>query len=163
MKRMRLMVVVAGAIVAGSWIVALAQYGSPVQAQTEATGPLQDKGVKAMNLMTSTGGFSARAEVPLAMTGQKVQIEPGGETARQMFLMPAFVYVLDGVLTVDSEAGATGVKGLQYYAGGQAVALPPTGTWLHFYNSGMTPVSFIVLYVGAPGAPPVRKAAPAAE
>lgn len=159
MKRMRLIAVVTGALVAGSWIAALAQYGgAPVIAQTESTGPVQDKGVKALNLVTSTGGFAYRSEIPLAMSGQKVQIEPGGQTARQMFLVPAFVYVLDGVLTVDSEAGATGVKGLQYYAGGQAVALPPTGTWLYFYNSGQVPATFIVLYVGPPGAPTVRKA-----
>ena len=159
MKRMRLIVVVAGALVGGSWIAALAQYGSaPVVAQAQSTGPVQDKGVKATNLVTSTGGFSARSEVPLAMSGQKFQIDPGGETANQMFLVAAFVYVLDGVLTVDSEAGPTGVKGLQYYAGGQAVALPPTGTWLHFYNSGQTPVTFIVLYVGPPGATPIKKA-----
>ena len=159
MKRMRLIVVVTSALVAGSWIAALAQYGgAPVIAQTESTGPVKDKGVKALNLVTSTGGFSYRSEIPLAMSGQKVQIEPGGETARQMFLVPAFIYVVDGVLTVDSEAGSTGVKGLQYYAGGQAVALPPTGTWLYFYNSGQVPVTFIVLYVGSPGATPVRKA-----
>ena len=159
MKRMRLIVVVTSALVAGSWVAALAQYGggAPVVAQ-ESTGPVQDKDVKAMNLVTSSGGFSYRTEVPLAMSGQKVEIGPGGETARQMFLVPAFIYVLDGVLTVDSEAGATGVKGLQYYAGGQAVALPPTGTWLYFYNSGQDPVTFIVLYVGPPGATTVRKA-----
>jgi hypothetical protein len=159
MKRMRLFVVVTGALVAGSWIVALAQYGgTSVVAQTESTGPVEDKGVKALNLVTSSGGFAYRTEVPLAMSGQKVQIAPGGETARQMFLVPAFIYVLEGVLTVDSEAGATGVKGLQYYAGGQAVALPPTGTWLYFYNSGQVPATFIVLYVGPPGAATVRKA-----
>jgi len=159
MKRMRLIVVVTSALVAGGWVAALAQYGggAPVAAQ-ESTGPVKDKDVKAMNLVTSSGGFSYRTEVPLAMSGQKVEIAGGGETARQMFLVPAFIYVLDGVLTVDSEAGATGVKGLQYYAGGQAVALPPTGTWLYFYNSGQDPVTFIVLYVAPPGATLVRKA-----
>jgi hypothetical protein len=162
MKRMIVVVVVAAGLVAGSWIPAPAQYGGgPPGAQAQDNVPLKDKGVTAMNLVTSTGGFSARTDLPLVLTGQKIQIEPGGETARQRFLVPAFVYVLDGVLTTDSEAGATGVKGLQYYAGGQAVALPPTGTWLHFYNSGLEPVTFIVLFVGTPGATTTQKAAPA--
>jgi hypothetical protein len=158
MKWILVVAVITGVLVVGGSAPSPAQYGTPV-AQAQGTVPLQDKGVKALNLVTSTGGFSARTEVPLALSGQKFQIEPGGETARQMFLVSAFVYVLDGVLTVDSEAGATGVKGLQYYAGGQAVALPPTGTWLHFYNSGQTPVTYIVLYIGPPGAPTVRKMA----
>jgi len=160
MKRMSVVAVVAAGLVAGSWIPAPAQYGATPGAQAQENVPLQDKGVKAMNLVTSTGGFSARTDLPLVLTGQKVQIEPGGETARQRFLVPAFVYVLDGVLTADSEAGATGVKGLQYYAGGQAVALPPTGTWLHFYNSGQEAVTYILLFVGTPGATTVQKVAP---
>ncbi len=157
MKRMFVVAIVAGGLVAGSWIAAPAQYGGTPAAQAQDNVPTQDKGVKAVNLVTSTGGFSARTDLALVLSGQKVQIEPGGETARQRFLVPAFVYVLDGILTADSEAGATGVKGLQYYAGGQAVALPPTGTWLHFYNSGQTPVTFIVLFVATPGAPTVQK------
>jgi hypothetical protein len=161
MKRVSIVAVVAAGLVAGSWIPAPAQYGGTPAVQAQENAPLQDKGVTAVNLVTSTGGFSARTDLPLVLTGQKVQIEPGGETARQRFLVPAFVYVLDGVLTTDSEAGATGVKGLQYYAGGQAVALPPTGTWLHFYNSGQEPVTFIVLFVGTPGATTTQKAAPA--
>ena len=161
MKRVSIVAVVVAGLVAGSWIPAPAQYGGTPAVQAQENAPLQDKGVTAVNLVTSTGGFSARTDLPLVLTGQKVQIEPGGETARQRFLVPAFVYVLDGVLTTDSEAGATGVKGLQYYAGGQAVALPPTGTWLHFYNSGQEPVTFIVLFVGTPGATTTQKAAPA--
>ena len=131
--------------------------GLPVSspAQDAAAGP---KGVTARGLVSSTGGFAAPAAVPVVMTGQVVEIAPGGQTGRERYLVPAFIYVLEGTLTTDSEGGGTGVGGIQYYATGQAAVLPPPGTWHNFYNSGQTPVKYVLLFVGTPGAATQQKA-----
>ena len=130
---------------------------SRAQGQTDS-GPAQPKGVTARGLVSSSGGFSASAAVPVVMTGQIVEIEPGGQTGRERYLVPAYIYVLDGVLTTDSEAGAVGVGGIQYHAAGQSVPLAPPGTWHNFYNSGQAPVKYLLLFVGTPGATSQQKA-----
>ncbi len=132
---------------------------APARAQSPAGGaPAGPKGVTARGLVSSTGGFNVRAEVPIQLTGQVVEIAPGGQTGRERYLVPAFVYVLDGTLTTDSEAGGTGVGGIQYYAAGQAAVLPPPGTWHNFYNSGQAPVKYLLLFIGTPGAATQQKA-----
>jgi hypothetical protein len=97
-----LVVVVALFIVVGG---AHAQYGgsgTPPAAAQDAK-PAQEKGVKTRGLVTSLGGFRGAASVPIVLTGQIVEIEPGGQTGRQRFLVPSYIYVLEGTLTTNSE------------------------------------------------------------
>jgi quercetin dioxygenase-like cupin family protein len=135
----------------------LAPAAAQAQAQTDAA-PAQPKGVTARGLVSSSGGFSASTAVPIVMTGQIVEIVPGGQTGRERYLVPAYIYVLEGILTTDSEGGATGVGGVQYHAAGQSVPLAPPGTWHNFYNSGQAPVKYLLLFVGTPGATTQQKA-----
>jgi quercetin dioxygenase-like cupin family protein len=133
--------------------------GGAAVAQAQEARPVEEKGVKTANLVSSTGGFGASVSLPVVLSGQTVEIEPGGQTGKQRYLVPAFVYVLQGVLTTDTESGPTGVAGIQYYAAGQAVVLPPPGTWTNFFNGGQAPVKYLVLFIAPPGARVMQKAA----
>jgi hypothetical protein len=55
----------------------------PANAQQAADDTKKPKGVKARNLVTSLGGFTATVNAPLLITGQQIELEPGGHTGRQ--------------------------------------------------------------------------------
>ena len=58
--------------------------------------------------------------VPVVLTGQIVEIESGGQTGRQRHLVPSYIYVLEGILTTNSDGGPVGVDGVQYHGAGQS-------------------------------------------
>ena len=95
----------------------------------------EEKGVKTSNLVTSLGGFRGTANVPVVLTGQIVEIEPGGQTGRQRFMAPSYMYMLEGTLTTDSEGGPIGVAGIQYHSAGQSY-MDPVGIWHNHTNAG---------------------------
>jgi hypothetical protein len=130
--------------------------GLPADAQP-ATGP---KGVTVRNLVTSLGGFTATVNAPLLITGATVSLEPGGQTGRQQFRVPTYIYVVEGVLTTDYEAGPVGIKGVQYHAGGQSF-MDNGGWWHNHTNRTEKPVKYLMLHLGYPGRPdPVQKPEP---
>src|SRR5207253_8904331 len=86
--------------------------GMPADAQ-DSKDP---KGVALRPLVTSLGGFSATVNAPIFVTGATVSLEAGGQTGRQQFRVPTFVYVVEGVLTTFYEAGPVGIMGAQYHA-----------------------------------------------
>jgi len=139
------------AIVAVTLLVALA--GLPADAQ-DSKDP---KGVTVRNLVTSLGGFSATVNAPLLVTGSTVILEPGGQTGRQQFRVPTFIYIVEGVLTTDYEAGPVGIAGAQYHAAGQSFM--DNGGWFHNHmNRSDKPVKYLMLHIGYPGRPaPVQK------
>ena len=139
------------AIVAVTLLVALA--GLPADAQ-DSKDP---KGVTVRNLVTSLGGFSATVNAPLLVTGSTVTLEPGGQTGRQQFRVPTFIYIVEGVLTTDYEAGPVGIAGAQYHASGQSFM--DNGGWFHNHmNRSDKPVKYLMLHIGYPGRPaPVQK------
>ena len=114
------------------------------------------KGVTMRGLVTSLGGFSATVTVPVAISGATVQLEPGGQTGRQRFNVPAYIYVLEGVLTTNYDAGPIGVKGVQYHAAGQSF-VDPGGVWHNHSNTQSKAIKYLVVYIGYPGAVPVQK------
>ena len=155
--RVRVLVglVIAGFIVAGGTLAQHAGVGAgPAQAQT--AGSAEEKGVKARNLVTSLGGFRGTANVPIVLTGQVVEIEPGGQTGRQRHMVPTYIYVLEGTLITNSEAGPIGVAGVQYHAAGQSYMDAP-GVWHNHSNSGQTPVKYLLLFISTPGGPLTEK------
>src|SRR5688500_13175865 len=85
--------------------------GLPAGAQ-ESNDP---KGVTALPLVSSLGGFSATVTAPVFVTGATVTLAPGGQTGRQQFRVPTFVYVIEGILTTFYEAGPVGIMGAQYH------------------------------------------------
>src|SRR5262249_15011227 len=119
--------------------------------------PEQPKGVAARNLFTSLGGFTATVNAPLLVTGATITLEPGGQTGRQQFRVPTFVYVVDGILTTFYEAGPVGIAGAQYHAAGQAF-MDNGGWWHNHSNKTDKPVKYILVHIGYPGRPdPVQK------
>jgi quercetin dioxygenase-like cupin family protein len=145
--------VVVGLVILASG--AHAQYGvapgiAPAQAQDAK--PAQPKGVTSRGLVGSTGPIAAVGlAVPAALTGQVVELAPGGQTGRQRNLVPSFLYVLEGTLVLDTEGGPIGVSGVQYHGEGQAYA-GPAGLWYNVVNTGQKPARFLLLFVAPPGA-----------
>jgi hypothetical protein len=111
-------------------------------------------------LVTSLGGFSATVSAPLALTGATVALEPGGQTGRQQFRVPTYIYVIEGALTTDYEAGPVGTKCVQYHTAGQSFM--DNGSWWHNHaNRTDKPVRYLMLHIGYPGQPaPVQKPEP---
>ena len=128
----------------------------PASAQQPAP-PAQAKGVSSRNLVTSLGGFGATVNSPVMLTGSTVTIEPGGQTGRENFRVPTFVYVVEGILTTFYEAGPVGIAGTQYHSAGQAF-MDNSGWWHNYTNTTQKPVKILYVHVGYPGRPdPVQK------
>jgi hypothetical protein len=141
--KIRVSMAVVGTLLAGF-------VGSSAAQQPAATAA---KGVTTRNLVTSLGGFSATVSAPVVLTGSTVEIAPGGQTGRQQFRVPTYIYVIQGVLTTDYEAGPVGIKGAQYHAGGQSF-MDNGGWWHNHMNKTDKPVKYLMLHVGYPGSPP---------
>lgn len=118
------------------------------------------KGVTVRNAVTSLGPFSATVGAPLFITGATVALEPGGRTGRQQYRVPTYVYVIEGTLITEYEAGPVGIRGAQYHAAGQGF-IDNGGWWHNYFNRTDKPVSVLLLHIGYPGRPdPVQKAEP---
>jgi hypothetical protein len=127
--------------------------GTPATAQ-DSKAP---KGVTLRPLVTSLGGFSATVSAPILVTGSTVVLEPGGQTGRQQFRVPTFVYVIDGILTTFYEGGPVGIMGAQYHAAGQSF-MDNGGWWHNHTNKTDKPVKYLILHLGYPGRPdPIQK------
>jgi len=128
----------------------LVAVAAPAEAQKpDAKAP---KGVKARNLVTSLGGFGATVNAPILLTGSTIELEPGGHTGRQQFRVPTYIYVIQGILTTEYEAGPVGIGGAQYHAAGQSY-MDNGGWWHNAFNRTDKPVKYLILHVGYPGRP----------
>lgn len=107
-------------------------------------------GATMKGLVTSLGGFSATVDVPVTFTGATVEIAPGGQTGRQMFRVPTYVYVLEGILTTEYEAGPVGIKGAQYHGPGQSF-MDNGGWWHNHANRTDQLVKYLMVHQGYPG------------
>ena len=141
------------AVVVGSFV--LIGLVTPAIAQTPAAP--QPKGVKATPLITSLGGFKETVSIPVVMTGQTIEIAPGGQTGRQRHNVPTFVYVLEGTLVTNSEGGRVGVSGVQYHTAGQSYS-DPVGAWHNHSNPGPAPLKYLLLFLSTPGGEITQKA-----
>jgi hypothetical protein len=113
--------------------------------------PEEPKGVTTRGLVGSTGAIPRiAATIPVVLTGQVVDIAPGGQSGRMRALAPAYIYVLDGILTINTYGGPISVSGVQYHGAGQSYA-PPTGLWFNAMNTGQAKVKYLILYLGTPG------------
>ena len=129
----------------------------PAEAQAEK--PPEPKGTKVTGLVSSLGGFSATVVTPVFITGGIVEIEPGGQTGRQQFRVPTYIFIIDGILTTDYDEGPIGTKGFQYHAAGQSF-MDQGGWWHNHLNSSPKPVKYLILHLGYPGRPdPIQKPA----
>ena len=142
-------------IAAAASLVVVGLASVPVAAQDQK--PPEPKGVKVTGMVTSLGGFSATVNTPLLVTGSTVELEPGGQTGKQQFRVPTYIYILEGVLVTDYEAGPVGTQGVQYHAAGQSF-MDNGGWWHNHMNNSPKPVKYLMLHLGYPGRPdPVQK------
>jgi hypothetical protein len=142
-------------IVAAASLLVIGLASVPAEAQAEK--PAEPKGLKIVGMVTSLGGFSATVNTPLLVTGATVELEPGGQTGKQQFRVPTFIYIVDGVLTTDYETGPVGMQGAQYHAAGQSF-MDNGGWWHNHMNKSPKPVKYLMLHLGYPGRPdPVQK------
>jgi len=148
MKGTRIVAVVVG-------ILAVVFVAAPASAQDPARAV--EKGVKTTPLVSSLGGFRQVTSIPVIITGQVVEIAPGGQTGRQRNAVPTYIYVLEGTITTNTEGGPVGVGGMQYHTAGQSYS-DPIGVWNNYMNNGMTPAKFLQVVVTTPGAPATEKA-----
>src|SRR5260370_40453219 len=91
-------------IAAAASLLIIGLAGLPADAQDQKGA--EPKGVKVKGLVTSLGGFAATVSTPIFVTGATVDLEPGGQTGRQEFRVPTYIYVLEGVMIAADEAGA---------------------------------------------------------
>ena len=146
-------------IVAAASLLVVGLASVPAEAQAQAPKPPEPKGIKIIGMVTSLGGFSASVNTPLLVTGATVELEPGGQTGKQQFRVPTYIYIIDGVLTTDYEAGPVGTQGVQYHAAGQSF-MDNGGWWHNHMNSSPKPVKYLMIHLGYPGRPdPIQKQA----
>ena len=123
-----------------------------VPAHAQDAKRAQPKGVKSRGLVGSTGAIASVAlSIPAALSGQVVELAPGGQTGKQRNLAPSFLYVLEGTLVIETEGGPIGVSGVQYHGEGQSYA-GPAGLWYNVMNTGQTPARYLMLFVAPSGA-----------
>jgi hypothetical protein len=124
----------------------------PVYAQDEKAA--EPKGVTVRGLVTSLGGFAATVSTPIFITGSTVELAPGGQTGRQEFRVPTYIFVIEGTLITEYESGPIGVKGTQYHAAGQSfMDNGGMGWWHNMVNRSEKPVKYLMLHIGYPGRP----------
>jgi quercetin dioxygenase-like cupin family protein len=132
---------------------AQAQYSGPgiAPAQAQDAKVPQPKGMKAAPVVGSTGALPRiPMTVPVVLMGQTITLEPGGQTGKMRFLVPSYIYVVEGTLVIDTEGGPIGVSGIQYHGEGQSYAGPP-GLWFNAMNTSPQPVRFLQLLLATPG------------
>jgi len=154
MRLVGIIVLAVATLVAGC--AGTAQTGKPDAATPDKLGLGKPPEAQIKSLVTSLGGFSATVDTPIVFTGSTVELEPGGQTGRQMFRVPTYIYVVEGILTTNYEAGPVGIKGTQYHAAGQSF-MDNGGWWHNHTNRTAKPVKYIVVHAGYPGVQPVQK------
>jgi len=130
--------------------------GTPARAQDQKDA--EPKGVTVKGLIASLGfpPFRATVNTPIAISGATVEIEPGGQTGRERFAVPTYMYVIEGVVTTEYEAGPDGIRGAQYHTAGQSF-VDPGGIWHNIKNGSPQKSRILLVHIGYPGAPTVQK------
>ena len=144
-------------IAAAASVLVIGLAGVPAGAQDQKAA--EPKGITVKGLVTSLGGFSATVSTPVFVTGSMVELQPGGQTGRQEFRVPTYIYVIEGALITEYEAGPIGIKGTQYHAAGQSfMDNGGVGWWHNFVNRSAKPVKYLMLHLGYPGRPdPIQR------
>jgi quercetin dioxygenase-like cupin family protein len=147
----------ANTIVAGALAAVVLAGGLVSSARAQDQKVPQEKDVKATAIITSLGAFREAVSIPVVLSGQVIEIAPGGQTGRQRHSVPSFIYVLEGTLVTNSEGGRVGVAGVQYHSAGQAYS-DPVGMWHNHSAAGSGPVKYLLLLISTPGGNVTEKA-----
>jgi quercetin dioxygenase-like cupin family protein len=143
-------------VTAAASLLVICLAGIPARAQDHQAA--EPKGVTIKGLVASLGfpPFRATVNTPITISGATVEIEPGGQTGRERFAVPTYMYVIDGVVTTEYEAGPDGIRGAQYHTAGQSF-VDPGGIWHNIKNGSPQKSKILFVYVGYPGSPTVQK------
>ena len=85
-------------------------------------------------------------KVPAQVSSEIVTLEPGQETGWHRHRVPQYVYVMQGSMSVEYDAGV-----IKEYPAGTAY-LEAQGVWHNATNKGDEPVRTLLVYMGAEGA-----------
>jgi quercetin dioxygenase-like cupin family protein len=85
-------------------------------------------------------------KVPAQVSSEIVTLEPGQETGWHRHRVPQYVYVMQGSMSVEYDAGV-----IKEYPAGTAY-LEAQGVWHNATNKGDEPVRTLLVYLGAEGA-----------
>ena len=83
---------------------------------------------------------------PAQVSSYITQLEPGQETGWHKHKVPLYAYVLEGVISVEYDAGVT-----KEYPAGTAL-MEAEDVWHNGTNTGDGPVRILTVYLGAEGA-----------
>ncbi len=93
-------------------------------------------------------------KTPAQVTSYLTQLESGQETGWHKHRVPLYVYILEGTLTVEYDAGV-----VKEYPAGTAY-MEAQDVWHNGTDKGDDPVRFLTVYMGAKGAKNTVERAP---
>lgn len=102
--------------------------------------------LEAQQLTTLDQPIAYPKKRPAQVTSYLVTLEPGRETGWHRHRVPLFVYVLEGSVSVEYDAGVVTV-----YPAGSAF-MEAQGIWHNGTNTGEDAVRILTVYMGAEGA-----------
>jgi quercetin dioxygenase-like cupin family protein len=108
----------------------------------------------AQELTTLDQPIAYPKKTPAQVTSAIITLEPGQETGWHRHRVPLYVYILEGTLSVEYDAGV--VK--QYSAG--TAFMEAEDVWHNGTNAGEDPVRILTVYMGAEGAKNTVERAP---
>ena len=76
-----------------------------------------------------------------------IEFAPGGQSGWHMHPFPAYVYGLEGTLTIETDDGS------RHKCKAGSAVLEVTNTWHNARNMGKKPLKILVVYIGKKGVP----------
>jgi quercetin dioxygenase-like cupin family protein len=130
---------------------ALSATGAAAQAPTSAKTAGSESIAALPDLTTTTAGepLLYLSTPDPVISSDILTVPPGGVTQWMTHPVPAYLYVLQGDLTVEFTDGKR-----QTYHTGQAL-LQSRAYWHRGRNDGTTPVRFLAVFLGAKGVPTI--------
>lgn len=126
----------------------------PSGSATAASSVGREVLLDAQELTTLDQPIAYPKKTPAQITSAIITLEPGQETGWHRHRVPLYVYILEGTVSVEYDAGV--VK--QYSAG--TAFMEAEDVWHNGTNAGEDPVRILTVYMGAEGAKNTVERAP---
>jgi quercetin dioxygenase-like cupin family protein len=127
---------------------------APVSASAAAAVEGREVLLEAQALTTLDQPIAYPKKTPAQVTSYVTTLEPGQETGWHRHRVPLFVYVLEGSLSVEYDAGV-----VKDYPAGSAY-MEAEDIWHNGTNTGEDPARILTVYMGAEGAKNTVERAP---
>ncbi len=115
------------------------------EASQDATGAGRQTLLEAQELTALDQQIAYPKKTPAQVSSYIVQLEPGQETGWHRHRVPVYVYILEGTVTFEYDAGVT----KEYQAG--TAFMQAEDIWHNGTNAGDSPVRMLTVYFGAEG------------